>query len=86
MAVGVVLEVAVAVGVAVGVAVAVGVDVGVTVAVAVAVGVDARAGASSSSRTQVSLLPPPWELLTTRLPLRRATRVRPPGMMITFSP
>ena len=30
-------------------------------------------------RTQVSLLPPPWEELTTSEPFRSATRVRPPG-------
>src|ERR1700760_1251056 len=35
-------------------------------------------GASSSSKTHVSLLPPPCELLTTRLPFLSATRVRPP--------
>src|SRR5258708_21284683 len=29
--------------------------------------------------THVSRLPPPWELLTTREPGLRATRVRPPG-------
>ncbi len=32
-----------------------------------------------SSSTQVSLVPPPWLELTTREPLRSATRVRPPG-------
>ena len=32
-----------------------------------------------SASTQVSLLPPPWDELTTSEPLRRATRVRPPG-------
>src|SRR6202795_5027637 len=40
----------------------------------------------SSSRTQVSLLPPPCEELTTSEPARRATRVKPPGMIVTFSP
>src|SRR5207253_2395007 len=34
--------------------------------------------ASSTSTTQVSLLPPPWELLTTSEPLTSATRVSPP--------
>src|SRR5262249_29292301 len=34
--------------------------------------------ASSTSTTQVSLLPPPCELLTTSEPLTSATRVRPP--------
>ena len=29
--------------------------------------------------TQVSLLPPPWEELTTSEPFRNATRVKPPG-------
>src|SRR5579871_86937 len=37
-------------------------------------------------RTQVSLLPPPCEEFTTREPLRSATRVRPPGTSVTFSP
>ena len=32
----------------------------------------------SSSTTQVSLLPPPWDELTTVEPLRKATRVSPP--------
>ncbi len=53
---------------------------------------EARAFASlgvlttSSSSTHVSLLPPPCELLTTRLPFRKATRVSPPGITTTFSP
>ena len=34
--------------------------------------------ASLVSTIQVSLLPPPWDELTTREPGRRATRVRPP--------
>ena len=34
---------------------------------------------SGYSSTQVSLLPPPWEELTTSDPRRSATRVRPPG-------
>src|SRR5262249_61027949 len=33
------------------------------------------------SRTQVSLLPPPWLELTTRDPFLSATRVSPPGTM-----
>ena len=33
---------------------------------------------TGESTTQVSLLPPPWDELTTSDPLRRATRVRPP--------
>src|SRR5258708_2055422 len=36
--------------------------------------------------TQVSRLPPPWELLTTREPGFRATRVRPPGVTCTSGP
>src|SRR5215469_3120517 len=40
----------------------------------------------SSPRTQVSLLPPPWEEFTTNDPGCRATRVSPPGMMVTFWP
>ena len=36
--------------------------------------------------TQVSLLPPPWLELTTSEPRLRATRVRPPGTMVTLSP
>ena len=36
--------------------------------------------------TQVSLLPPPCEEFTTSEPLRSATRVRPPGTMVTLSP
>ena len=32
-----------------------------------------------SSTTQVSLVPPPWDELTTSEPSRSATRVRPPG-------
>lgn len=39
-----------------------------------------------SSTTQVSLLPPPWEEFTTSEPLRNATRVNPPGRIVTFSP
>ena len=39
---------------------------------------DSIALVSSVSTIQVSLLPPPWEELTTREPLRRATRVSPP--------
>ena len=35
-------------------------------------------GAHCSSTTQVSLLPPPWDELTTMEPLRIATRVSPP--------
>ena len=38
-----------------------------------------------SSRTQVSLVPPPCDELTTSEPLVRATRVRPPGMIFTLS-
>ena len=34
---------------------------------------------SDASSTQVSLLPPPCDELTTSEPLRMATRVRPPG-------
>src|SRR5262249_22534892 len=36
--------------------------------------------------TQVSLLPPPCEEFTTSDPGRSATRVRPPGTIVTFSP
>ena len=42
--------------------------------------------AGSSSRTQVSLLPPPWEELTTKEPSHKATRVSAPGMILIFSP
>ena len=42
--------------------------------------------AAPSCRTQVSLVPPPCELLTTRLPSGRATRVSPPGMTTMSSP
>src|SRR5882762_3017734 len=41
---------------------------------------------SFSPMIQVSLLPPPCEELTTSEPARSATRVRPPGMIVTFSP
>ena len=47
---------------------------------------DATQHGSPSSRTQVSLLPPPCEEFTTSEPLRIATRVSPPGMMVHFSP
>ena len=40
----------------------------------------------STSSTQVSLVPPPWEELTTSEPSRSATRVRPPGTMVTSRP
>ena len=36
--------------------------------------------------TQVSLLPPPCDEFTTSEPRRNATRVRPPGTSVTFSP
>ena len=39
-----------------------------------------------SSNTHVSLLPPPCEEFTTSEPFFIATRVRPPGRMVTFSP
>ena len=39
-----------------------------------------------SEITHVSLLPPPCDELTTSEPLRNATRVRPPGTMVTPSP
>src|SRR6185369_13206455 len=35
---------------------------------------------------QVSLLPPPCDELTTKDPLRNATRVRPPRVTYVFSP
>src|ERR1035437_4466954 len=38
------------------------------------------------SNTQVSLVPPPCEELTTRDPSRRATRVNPPGTIVTSRP
>ena len=38
------------------------------------------------SNTQVSLLPPPCDEFTTSDPLRSATRVRPPGTIVTRSP
>ena len=37
-------------------------------------------------KTHVSLLPPPWLELTTSDPRLSATRVRPPGTMVTLSP
>ena len=37
-------------------------------------------------RTQVSLEPPPWLELTTSEPRRSATRVSPPGTMVTSCP
>ena len=40
----------------------------------------------SPRSTQVSLLPPPCDELTTSEPLRSATRVSPPGTMVTSSP
>src|SRR5262249_6142944 len=39
-----------------------------------------------AASTQVSLLPPPWEEFTTRLPAGSATRVRPPGSTNTDCP
>ncbi|NDH29828.1 MAG: alpha-E domain-containing protein [Betaproteobacteria bacterium] len=42
---------------------------------------NARYQLRSLSRTQVSLVPPPWEELTTSEPSRSATRVNPPGTM-----
>src|SRR5580698_1288646 len=36
--------------------------------------------------THVSLLPPPCEEFTTSDPRRNATRVKPPGTRVTFSP
>src|SRR3974377_1971269 len=39
-----------------------------------------------SRSTQVSLLPPPCDEFTTSDPLRSATRVRPPGTIVTFYP
>ncbi len=42
--------------------------------------------ASVSVSTQVSLEPPPWLELTTKLPAGSATRVRPPGTTQTSSP
>ncbi len=41
---------------------------------------------SYSSSTHVSLLPPPCEEFTTSEPFFNATRVKPPGMMLIFSP
>src|SRR5262245_61098663 len=38
------------------------------------------------SSTQVSLVPPPCDELTTSDPSRRATRVRPPGTIVTSLP
>jgi hypothetical protein len=38
------------------------------------------------SSTQVSLVPPPCELLTTKEPSFKATRVRPPGTIWTVLP
>ena len=42
--------------------------------------------AAAHFKTQVSLLPPPWEEFTTSEPFRRATRVRPPGTIFTSFP
>src|SRR6266446_30361 len=39
-----------------------------------------------SSRTHVSLLPPPCDELTTSDPFLSATRVSPPGTIVTRSP
>ena len=43
-------------------------------------------GSGQLFSTQVSLLPPPCDELTTSDPLRSATRVSPPGTIVTFSP
>src|SRR5205807_1232780 len=49
--------------------------------------VDGLSGTSSPpARAQVSLEPPPWLELTTRLPRGRATRVSPPGATHTRCP
>src|SRR6185312_6112405 len=40
----------------------------------------------SPSKTQVSLLPPPCDELTTSEPSRSATRVKPPGTMLISLP
>ena len=47
---------------------------------------DAREHDVYSLSTQVSLLPPPCDEFTTSDPLRSATRVSPPGTMVTLSP
>src|SRR3981081_2536234 len=39
-----------------------------------------------ASSTQVSLVPPPCEELTTSEPSRKATRVSPPGTIVTSRP
>jgi len=39
-----------------------------------------------ASKTQVSLVPPPCDELTTSEPSRSATRVSPPGTMCTVLP
>ncbi len=44
------------------------------------------AALASSSRTQVSLVPPPCDELTTSEPSLSATRVRPPGTICTVLP
>ena len=41
---------------------------------------------SQFCKTHVSFDPPPCELFTTSDPLRKATRVSPPGMIVIFSP
>src|SRR5208282_2228185 len=41
---------------------------------------------SQFCRTHVSFEPPPCDELTTSEPFRSATRVRPPGIMVIFSP
>ena len=47
---------------------------------------DARQHQPSPRKTQVSLLPPPCDEFTTSESRCRATRVSPPGTMVTFSP
>src|SRR5262249_6900224 len=47
---------------------------------------DARQHQASPRSTQVSLLPPPCDELTTIDPARSATRVSPPGTIATFCP
>src|SRR5215471_12145815 len=45
-----------------------------------------RASLPQFAITQVSLVPPPWDELTTREPSRSATRVNPPGTRLTDLP
>jgi len=51
----------------------------VAVVTASSLGTGAVSAGMPSAKTQVSLLPPPWDELTTSEPFLSATRVKPPG-------